>query len=911
MASNFSTLVTLEDSILKELSSTSGNILDNNHLIHTLQETKQNVDETKQKIQDAKLTKKSIDEARKVYAPVAKRGSILYFSSATLSLIDFMYEISLATFMIQFICSLNEAALSSTLKLRIQNLIDSSTKRIFDFTCIGIFNKDIMTYSFNLACMILDTSNELDKNSLSFFIKGDTSLIPHAVHEQKPNELLWLSTKCWEGFVHLTAINEHLLEMKNNLFRNTLLFHKWYSLDTPEESDIPSQITGNISALEKLCLLRVFRPDRCFNAAKIFVGKIMGKQFLQPPALDYKNVYARASNLNPTIFLLSPGADPQSSILKLGYELGFSSPKNFHSVSLGQGQGSVALKMIELASTKGHWVMLQNCHLLINWLSLLEKYLVQMKCPHKSFRLWLTSEPTYHFPLGLLQKSFKVVTEPPDGLKLQMKSALSKIDPLLFSDCQHPRFAPLVYALTFLHAVVQERRKYGKIGWNISYDFNESDHAISCKLLSFYLTKSVEDKDEVLPWQTLKYLIGDVMYGGRVSNDLDRRILSAYLDEYFGDFLFSETNKFYFSKDKFDYEIPQILKGNVRDYVDYVDIFPLAENPAVYGLHPNAEISYMMQKTNNLWSTLIPLQSESIESNNIESSEDKISSIVSNIISKIPLLKPDNSSFDLNDIKEKLQKQNKNKNLSPCQVFLLQELYYWNNLCKRMYTSLISLQQSLSGEIGMTERICEISNYLSNGLVPKFWTEIAPVTEKKLSSWMIHFNLRYDQYVNWIEHGEPNVIWLSGFHFPKSFLSALKQTISRKKGWALDNSAMCTVVTKYRDRKDVNTDNGNTLQNGKYLNGLFLEGAGWDIEKNEIKRQKPNVLIEELPLIEITYVENYKKKKKGTFKTPVYTTSSRQNSSGAGFVFEADLATSANKNLWILQGVAIIMNLSN
>jgi len=90
--------------------------------------------------------------------------------------------------------------------------------------------------------------------------------------------------------------------MKNNIFRNALLFHKWYSLDAPEESDIPSQITGNISALEKFCLLRVFRPDRCVNAAKIFVGKIMGKQFLQPPALDYKNVYARASNLNSTIF---------------------------------------------------------------------------------------------------------------------------------------------------------------------------------------------------------------------------------------------------------------------------------------------------------------------------------------------------------------------------------------------------------------------------------------------------------------------------------------------------------------------------------------------------------------------------------------------------------------------------------
>merc|ERR1719424_619987 len=152
-----------------------------------------------------------------------------------------------------------------------------------------------------------------------------------------------------------------------------------------------------------------------------------------------------------------------------------------------------------------------------------------MKAPHKDFRLWMTTEPTERFPMGILQKSLKVVTEPPDGLKLNMKGTFAKID------------------LAFLDAVVQERRKYGKIGWNVAYDFNESDFVISRELVSLYLKKSHEDGDEFLPWGSLKYLIGDAMYGGRVSDNMDRRVLVTYLAEYMGDFLFDTCQKFYFS----------------------------------------------------------------------------------------------------------------------------------------------------------------------------------------------------------------------------------------------------------------------------------------------------------------------------------------------------------------------------
>ena len=76
----------------------------------------------------------------------------------------------------------------------------------------------------------------------------------------------------------------------------------------------------------------------------------------------------------------------------------------------------------------------------------------------------MTTEPTERFPMGILQKSLKVVTEPPDGLKLNMRATFAKIDQSVLDACPHDAFRACLFTLAFLHAVVQERRKYGKIG---------------------------------------------------------------------------------------------------------------------------------------------------------------------------------------------------------------------------------------------------------------------------------------------------------------------------------------------------------------------------------------------------------------------------------------------------------------
>lgn len=559
-------------------------------------------------------------------------------------------------------------------------------------------------------------------------------------------------------------------------------------------------------------------------------------------------------------------------------------------LAMGQGQEKLALQMLETASQRGQWLLLQNCHLLVKWLRDLDKALEKMTRQHPDFRLWLTTAPTPDFPISILQRSLKVVTEPPNGLKLNMRNTYHKITHTSLEECSHTAFKPLVYVLAFFHAVVQERRKYGKIGWNISYDFNESDFTVSMELLKTYLTKAYESKDPKMPWGSLKYLIGEVMYGGRAIDNFDRRVLKTYMDEYFGDFIFDTFQPFhFFTGPEMDYKIPEF--GTKDRYTEEIERLPLVNGPDVFGLHPNAEIGYFTRAAKDLWSQLVELQPQTGETGTGISREDFISGIAADIQSKLPTL------FELDQIKKKFG------TLTPTNVVLLQELERFNNLVKRMSLSLVNLQRALAGEVGMSNELDELAKSLYNGQLPSMWRSLAPETLKSLANWMLHFLRRFDQYTRWVK-GEPKVMWLSGLHIPESYLTALVQSTCRKNGWPLDKSTLYTNVKEEMRGEEMDEK----PESGCYIEGLYLEGAIWDKNKMCLARSAPKALIEELPILHIIPVESHRLKLLDTFMTPVYVTSNRRNAMGVGLVFQADLFTQEHASHWTLQGVALLLN---
>jgi dynein heavy chain, axonemal len=497
---NKTVLSTLEDSLLRELATSTGNMLDNEELITTLENTKLKANEVMEKLNLAIETSRDIETTRNGYRPAAHRGANLFFVLSDMALVNAMYQFSLTAYVIVFKKALKKALPDVFLEKRLDNILKTLTKSVYDFGCTGIFERHKLLFSFQMTTKLQQAEGKLMQKELDFFIKGSVSF--EKVEKSCPAK--WISEKGWDDLLQLSEeFSEYFGPIPEHLVANLSSWRDWYDLEAPENVECPGKFTTLLTTFQRMMLLRCFRQDRIYRAINLYVTETMGEEFITPPVVNFKEIYDETQPDVPVVFMLSPGSDPTAELMKLAKSLDMS--EKFSFISLGQGQEYAAMKMLEIAISEGNWLMLQNGHLLISFMRKLEKTFESVDDFHKDFRLWITTDPTPSFPIGILQNSIKVVTEPPNGLKLNLRSTFLKIQNDSFESCQHPAFKPLVYVLAFFHAVVIERRKYDKLGFNINYDFNESDFNVCVEILSTYLSKN-----ERIPWNSLKYLIGEV-----------------------------------------------------------------------------------------------------------------------------------------------------------------------------------------------------------------------------------------------------------------------------------------------------------------------------------------------------------------------------------------------------------------
>lgn len=251
MSDNKKVLQELEDKLLKDLAETKGSLLDNEDLIATLDETKQKTLFINDALIEGEKTRELIEEARQSYSDVAKRGAILFFSMRSLSAISDMYEYSLSSYLLVYRTSLKEARADTILMNRINNIIDKLTHNIFDYTCLGIFERHKLMFSLQMTINIIGGDGGLNEAEWEFFMKGNTSLDP--VKATKPHK--WITESGWKDIEQLVTIGEAFNTLQVDLENNADDWKAWYDTENPEDEPLPAPYNDKIKSKFQLLLI--------------------------------------------------------------------------------------------------------------------------------------------------------------------------------------------------------------------------------------------------------------------------------------------------------------------------------------------------------------------------------------------------------------------------------------------------------------------------------------------------------------------------------------------------------------------------------------------------------------------------------------------------------------------------------
>ena len=891
-AANTRKLSEIEDKIL-EILSAEGNILEDEEGIQIMSSSKVVANEIEAKQAVGIETEKNIDMVRETYRPIAFHASILFFNISDLCIIDPMYQYSLDWFVLLFENSCRNSKPNADVPTRLKILEDYFTYALFSNVCRSLFEKDKLLFSFTLCVAILEGQAQMNMEEYQFLLTGGVSLAPNT--QRNPCKA-WLADDRWDQICRLGDLPA--FDGLNTGFASQMADWKAiYDSAMPHEEKLPGQWDSKLSQFQKILVLRCVRPDKCVPAVQAFVGKEMGTKYVEFPPFDLKECYNDSTCLAPLIFVLATGSDPFSALMKFADEKGMGGDK-LQAISLGQGQGPRAFQLINDARKNGTWVVLQNCHLAESFMPeyelLVETFTVD-NC-HSEFRTWCTSYPSPIFPVALLQNGLKMTQEPPAGIKANMmRSYLSDpiSDETFYNDISANKqleWHKMLFGLCFFHAQIQERRKFGPLGWNIPYGFNESDQRISIQQLQMFLN----EYDET-PFTALSYTAGECNYGGRVTDGHDRPVLLAYLNRMYTPDILEDSYTF---SPNGVYYAPKL--GPIGSVIEYIQSLPIQQPPEIFGLHENANLTKDQNETTLLFSSIIATRSGGGGGGG-GGDEELLKKIADDVLDKLP---PD---FD----QEKAGIKYPTDPMESMNTVLKQELIRFVKLTSTIRASLKQLKLAMVGLVVMSAELDAVAAALSIGLVPGMWAGVSYPNLKPLGSYMTDLYERLQFFQNWIDNGAPTCFWFSGFFFQPSFMTGTLQNFARKYVYPIDS---CTLEYIFQ-KEGLEDKNWPKPENGAYVYGLKMEGARFNRETMLMDESFPKTLYDEMPVgllrpCQVDKVEEYP-----NYDCPLYKTLDRRGvlmTSGHSTNFVMDCRTPSDKppDHWICRGAAMFTALA-
>eukprot|EP00930_Biecheleria_cincta_P008311 TRINITY_DN10972_c0_g5_i1.p1 TRINITY_DN10972_c0_g5~~TRINITY_DN10972_c0_g5_i1.p1 ORF type:complete len:3933 (-),score=932.09 TRINITY_DN10972_c0_g5_i1:47-11569(-) len=881
----------IEDEILRLLAA-DGDILESKELIDTLEYSKKTSAVIKKAMEEAKVTEVEIDEVRRSYKDYAFRAQLLFFAVSELNVTDPMYQFSLQWFQQLASIGIDNAPPGDTPEVRLKNLIAYFTYSTYQSVCRALFERHKLLFSFSLTMKIMTGDNRLDPNEARFLLAGPTGEVKDGLENPAPS---WISQKSWNEVLSVSLLPA-FLGFDAFFAANVKAFQRIYDVAEADKEKVPGEWEEKLRPFQKLCFLRALRPDRIQTAVVDFVTLEMGQKFVEPPVFDIAVSYEDATKMSPLIFVLSAGSDPSADLLAFAESMGMAA--RLESISLGQGQGPKAARLIDKAKESGGWVLLSNCHLSVSWLPELERICEQMNPDEvdNSFRLWLTSMPTNQFPALLLQNGIKMTMEPPKGLRANVLGSMMKCDDRMLQDCEKPEaYMRLVFGFCFFHAVCQDRRKFGPIGWNIAYNFTPEDLTTNRRQLKYFL-----DNFNYIPYTVLQFLGSKINYGGRVTDKKDKVLIDCLIKIFIcedvvvhgADYKFSPGGLFY---------CPNATSQD--EFLEYLRGLPIMTPPEVFGLHENCEITCAEAESMTMLADVLNLGASAGGGGGGggKSPEELQDELAGELFEQTP--KP----FDLDLFEDRFPTKYEESR----STVVKQEALKYNRLLIKLLAEIPLFRRAVKGFVVMTDDLEAIGKGLFLNAVPEGWAGVGFLSMKPLTAWYKDLNLRIEFFKTWYDKGHPISFWISGLFFPQAFLTAVLQNYARKHKYAIDRVDIDVSV------KDEYELDGNDIKDppeaGQYFWGMFLEGCRWDDTIHALGPSHPKVLFVQMPVVHFIPALDFKGKS-GVYPCPVYKVLSRKGTlsttgHSTNFVRDMIVPSIESSDVWIRAGVAAFLAL--
>ncbi|XP_033122293.1 cytoplasmic dynein 2 heavy chain 1-like, partial [Anneissia japonica] len=869
-------LAKLEESLLETLAQAEGNILENKNLLDSLNKTKESSQTISNSLSESVELQTSLDQERDAFLPLAENGSTLFFVISDLAKLNNMYRFSLGAFLRIFSRALQGKTDGSSTEMRIQRLIKCLQDLVYEYVCRSLFKSDRLMFALHLAHGM--HPEMFQENEWEAFIGQIVSDIKADGHREKDSFPNWIDQ---DRYQDVNVIKSNFTALYQSLSFGDSGLWSGFSRSSQCEMEFPNALQKKVSPFQQLLVIQTVRPDRLQSAMGVFACKALGMKELSPPSLNLKRLYPETVSSEPILIIISPGADASEELQELADEI--IGTDKYHQVAMGQGQADIAMQLLHECARNGEWLCLKNLHLVTAWLPVLEKELNSL-VTHDSFRLWLTAESHPKFPTILLQSSLKVTYEAPPGIKKNLQRSYDSWSTDFVSKNNNVIRAQALFALAWFHAVCQERRNFIPQGWTKFYEFSMSDLRAGADIIDRICSKSLKD----VSWDFIHGLFENAIYGGRVDNTFDLRVLQSYLTQYFNKDVLSGGK----ARKKLTANISLPTTCYYKDFTDLVANFPENDKPSFFGLPANIERSTQRFISGQVISQLKVLRRLDVEAGKFD--KEKWSSELSPVLS---LWKKLNQGSQLIHAKVQLP-TDKSGTEPPINSFILLEHYNAIQLVQYVHSTLASLSKVIRGSILLTSEVSALAMSLLNQEVPVTWQKKWDGPEDPIH-YLRTLVARTIALQGWVQKVQSNsllsdTVDLSELFHPDTFLNALRQQTARESKSSMDGLKF---VCKWAGGIP------GTKQSVK-IGGLQLEGCTFD--GNMLTGNQPNSpSVSSVPACTVAWVakdtsDPYSPSE--CISLPVYFSAEREK-----IVTKLTLPCGGNQELWIQTGAALFL----